>query len=396
MKILMISQYYYPEPFRHTDICEELIKRGHEVTAVVGVPNYPMGKIYPEFRHGKRRDEVRSGVRIHRCFTVGRGQNMLLRMLNYYSYDLSAQWWVRQMKESYDVIFVNQLSPVMMAEPAIAYKKKHGTPIVLYCLDLWPESLIAGSIQRESILYRYYHWVSQKIYRQANRIMVTSRSFTDYFAKQFDIRDVSYLPQYAESIFSPEQCRKQPDEYVDLMFAGNVGSAQCVDTIIQAAEQTRDLLNLRWHIVGDGQELGRVQKMAENLPNVIFHGRKPLEEMPRYYAMADAMLVTMKKDPVLSLTLPGKIQTYMAAGKPVLGAIDGETPLVIRQAQCGLCGPAENGQILAENARAFVNADRQTMGANAYAYYADHFRKERFIDELEAALQKYADEYRRK
>lgn len=390
MKILMISQYYYPEPFRHPDICEELVKRGHEVTAVVGVPNYPMGKVYPGFRFGKNRDEVINGVKVHRCFTIGRRKNLLFRVLNYYSYDLAARRYVSRLKDDFDVIFVNQLSPVMMAEPAIQYKKKHGTPIVLYCLDLWPESVIAGMISRGSYVYRYFHWVSRTIYHQVDQILATSRSFADYFSYQFGIRDIPYLPQYAESIFTPEQCRKPQDAYVDLMFAGNVGTAQCVDTIIRAAELTKDIPNLRWHIVGDGVELGRMQKLAAKLPNVIFYGRKPLEEMPKYYAMADAMLVTLKTDPVLSLTLPGKMQTYMAAGKPVLGAIDGETPLVVQEARCGICGPAENAEILAENARKLMNADREAMGANAHAYYMAHFRKSRFMDELEAILQKYA------
>lgn len=396
MKILMISQYYYPEPFRHTDICEELVKRGHEVTAVVGVPNYPMGQIYPEFRHGKRRDEVINGVKVHRCFTVGRRRNVLFRVLNYYSYDLSARHYISRMQEDFDVIFVNQLSPVMMAEPAILYKKKHGTPIVLYCLDLWPESLIAGWIDRKSLVYRLFHRVSRNIYHRVDQILATSRSFADYFVYQFGIHDIPYLPQYAESIFTPEQCAKPQDEFVDLMFAGNVGTAQSVDTIIRAAELTRDIPNLRWHIVGDGAELDRMRKLAEKLPNVIFHGRKPLEKMPRYYAMADAMLVTLKTDPVLSLTLPGKMQTYMAAGKPILGAIDGETPLIIKEAQCGLCSPAEDAEALAENARRLLTSDRQSMGQNAYEYYMQHFRKKRFMDELEATLQKYADENRRK
>lgn len=396
MKILMISQYYTPEPFRHPDICEELVKRGHEVTAVVGVPNYPMGEIYPDFRFGKKRDEVINGVKVHRCFTVGRRKNILFRLLNYYSYEIAAQYYIKKLKADYDVVFVNQLSPVMMAEPAIRYQKMHGVPMVLYCLDLWPESLVAGSISRESAIYRFFHRVSNRIYHQADRIIVTSRSFADYFREQFGIQNVCYLPQYAEAIFTPDQCRKPQDDFVDLMFAGNVGTAQCVDTIIRAAELTKDVPNLRWHIVGDGAELSRLEKLAENLPNVIFHGRKPLSEMPKYYAMADAMLVTLNTDPVLSLTLPGKMQTYMAAGKPVLGAIDGETPLVVQEAQCGICGPAEDAQILADNARKLMSADREVMGANAHAYYMAHFRKARFMDELEATLQKYADQYRGK
>jgi len=390
MKILVICQYYYPEPFRHPDICEELVKRGHEVTVVTGLPNYPMGEIYEGYRRGQKRDEIRNGVKIHRCFTIGRKQGAFYRMLNYYSYAFSSTSYVKKLKEKYDVIFVNQLSPVMMAKAATIYKKKYHVSFVLYCLDLWPESLTAGGISRESKLYKYFYRVSKKIYSQADKILVTSRSFTDYFKKEFDIKNTSYLPQYAETLFIPKECEKKPDAYLDLMIAGNIGAAQKVDVVIKAAKMTEDIKNLRWHIVGDGSEIEKLQKMAEGMKQVIFHGRKPLEEMPKYYAMADAMLVTMQKDKALSLTLPGKVQTYMAAGKPIIGAIDGETQSVITDAECGICGGAEDAKNLAENVRKFIELDREKLGRNARKYYAEHFEKERFIDELEAELENNA------
>lgn len=386
MDILMISQYYAPEPFRHPDICEELVKRGHKVTAVVGTPNYPMGRIFPEYRFGHRKDEVINGVKVHRCFTIGRRSGILFRFLNYYSYCNAARLYLRTVREDFDVIFVNQLSPIMMVEPAVSWKRRHGTPAVLYCLDLWPESLAAGGIRRGSLLYRFFHSQSRKLYSSMDKILITSRAFSDYFRQEFGITDTEYLPQYAEELFRADQCRKEPDDRIDLMFAGNVGAAQAVETILRAAELTLDVPNLRWHIVGDGSELERLAGVGGKIPNVIFHGRKPLEEMPRYYSMADAMLVTMQKNPVLSLTLPGKVQSYLAAGKPILGAIDGETKLVIEAANCGFCGGAEDAQALAENARRFAAADRELLSRNARAFYEEQFRKERFMDALEAAL----------
>jgi glycosyltransferase involved in cell wall biosynthesis len=386
MNILVICQYYYPEPFRHPDICEELVKRGRDVTVVTGLPNYPMGEIYEGYGKDEKRDEVINGVKVHRCFTIGRKHGAIYRFLNYYSYAFSSTSYVKKLRSHYDVVFVNQLSPVMMANAAIRYKKKHGTPVVLYCLDLWPESLVAGGISRNSAIYKFFHRISEKIYKQADKILITSRSFSDYFKKEFGITKTEHLPQYAEAIFTPEQCRKEENGYIDLMFAGNVGTAQSVDTIIKAAKLTRDIKNLRWHIVGDGCELDSLKNMAKGMDNVIFHGRKPLEEMPKYYAMADAMLVTMQKDPVLSLTLPGKVQTYMAAGKPIIGAIDGETLLVIADAECGICGNAENPEELAENVRKFIDMDKKEMGINAKSYYDEHFEKTMFIDRLEKAL----------
>lgn len=386
MKILVICQYYYPEPFRHPDICEELVKRGHEVTVVTGLPNYPMGKIYKGYRKGKKRDEILNGVKVHRCFTIGRRYGAVWRLFNYYSFVFSSVSYVKKLKEEYDIVFVNQLSPVMMANAAICYKKKHNVPFVLYCLDLWPESLVAGGIKRESAVYKLFHRISKKIYKQADKILVTSRLFADYFENEFGIRDTEYLPQYAETIFTPKQCEKAEDGYIDLMFAGNTGAAQSIDTIIEAARLTSDIANLRWHILGDGSEIEGLKASAKGLKQVIFHDRKPLEQMPKYYAMADAMLVTMQKDPVLSLTLPGKVQTYMAAGKPIIGAADGETPIVVKEAECGICGGAEDAAVLAENVRKFTTSDRKSMGRNARLYYDSHFSKELFIDKLEQKL----------
>ena len=187
-----------------------------------------------------------------------------------------------------------------------------------------------------------------------------------------------------------KNCEKTPDGFIDLMFAGNIGKAQSIDTVIRAASLTKDIENLRWHIVGDGSELENCKRLATELEteNVIFHGRKPLEEMPKYYAMADAMLVTLYKNDIISKTLPGKVQTYMAAGKPIIGAIDGEAALVINESRCGLCGEAENAEKLAENVREFMTKDVQEFKKNAIEYSRANFDKEAFFSKLESVMSK--------
>lgn len=352
------------------------------MTVVTGLPNYPMGEIYEGYRNGEKRDEVLNGVKIHRCYTIRRKHGVLYRFLNYYSYAFTSTKYVARIKESFDVVFVNQLSPVMMANAGIQYKKKHGRKLLMYSLDLWPESLVAGGIRKDSVIYKYFHRVSEKIYKHADKILITSQSFSQYFNEEFGIHDTVYLPQYAETIFDLESCKKEQNDHIDLMFAGNIGTVQSVETIIQAAELTKNIQNLHWHIVGDGSEIEHLKKMAEGLENVTFHGRKPLEEMPKYYAMADAMLVTMQKDAILSLTLPGKVQTYMAAGKPIIGAIDGETRAIIDKAGCGICGEAENAQQLSDNVQRFITEKDDSYANNSRSYYNHFFAKDRFIEQL--------------
>ena len=389
MKILVMSQYYDPEPFRIGDICRELVCRGHDVTVIAGVPNYPEGETYPGYEKGQRRDEICDGVKIHRCFTIPRKTGTLYRMLNYYSYAISASLYVRKLSGDFAVVFVNQLSPVMQACPGIVYARRHKTPLVMYCLDLWPESLTAGGISRGSAIYRLFHGISKRIYTKMNKILVTSRAFAEYLHTQFGICQgiMEYLPQYAEAMFGGVQGEKETEDW-HFTFAGNIGEAQDVQTILGAAAQVADI-PATFHIVGSGSDLERLKQQAEEqqLRNVVFHGRRPLEEMPEFYRKSDAMLITLSADPVLSLTLPGKVQSYMAAGKAIIGAIDGETAAVIAEAACGLCGKSGDSQALAENIRQFIaDPQRDRYGHNARAYYEAHFTKERFVSQLEEAL----------
>lgn len=396
MKILVICQHYWPEPYPLPDVCEELVKRGHSVHLITDVPNYPMGITYPEYRHRKNRKQEHNGVQITRTFTIARRHNAVFRLLNYYSYAVSSTFKALLLKEDYDVIFTNQTSPVMMSTAAIAYAKKHHKKVVMYCMDLWPASLAAGGMAPDSPIYKVFGKISGRIYRKVDRILITSQMFRDYLAQQHqvDSQKIGYLPQYANAIFNDLPQSSEKKETVDLMFAGNIGAAQSLTTVIEAADKLRNVKNLRWHIVGDGSELENLKAMAQEKDLeqvVIFHGRKPVEEMPKYYAMADAMLVTLTADEFISLTLPGKVQTYMAAGKPIIGAAIGEIPLAIERAQCGFCADAEDAEGLAAAVQKFLNTEnRQQLGQNAKRYYEENFTRKLFMDRLEGELEKFS------
>ncbi|MDD5864130.1 MAG: glycosyltransferase family 4 protein [Firmicutes bacterium] len=394
MKILVVCQYYSPEPFRLPDICEALSARGHSVTVVTGTPNYPEGKIYPGYENGARADEVIGGVRVHRCPLIPRKSGTVFRFLNYYSFVWSSRRYLRRMKEDFDVVFVNQLSPVMMAEGALAWAKRKNRRCVLYCLDLWPESLLAGGIGTDSPIYKLFSRISRRIYRGADEILVSSRGFADYLREKFQIDEgrIRYLPQYAEDLFGELPQPPAGKQTVDFLFAGNVGSGQSVETIVEAARLLKNEPDIRIHIVGGGVSLEKCRTLAEGLPNITFYGRQPLERMPDYYAVADVFLVSLVKDPVLSASLPGKVQSYLAAGRPIVGSIDGETARVVADGQCGICAPAEDPQALAQAIRQVAAQPelRRQYGDNARRYYRAHFEKEKFITDLASVLQENA------
>ena len=396
MKILVVSQHYWPEPFPSTDICEGLAARGHTVHVVTDVPNYPMGIIYPEYRGRKGRRQYRGGVRIMRTFTIGRRNNIIFRLLNYYSFSLSSAWFTRKLKDDYDVVLAIQSSPIMMVRAALTYAKRHGKKTAFYTMDLWPASLAAGGIGENSPIYKLFHRVSGKLYGRADRILITSRMFREYLQEHFgiDSEKIGYQPQYAPGQFE-ENTQPAQKQTVDLMFAGNVGAAQSLHTVLEAAEILKNEENLRFHIVGDGSELENLQLLAgqKELKNVIFHGRKPAEEMPKYYAMADAMMVTLTADPYIGMTLPAKVQSYMASGKPVLACANGEIPQVLEEARCGYCAPAEDGKAFARAVRQFLDCPhKEKLGQNARKYYRDHFTREMFFDNLERELEALAQQ----
>ena len=391
MKILVICQYYSPEPFRISDICEEFLKQGNQVDVVTSFPNYPMGEIYEDYKNRKKKNEIINGVNVHRVFTIGRKTGALRRALNYFAYSISSSLYVNRLKNDYDVVFVYQLSPVIMAKAALKYKKKHGKKVVLYCLDIWPESLCIGGIKKSSLIYRYFERVSREIYSSVDKIIVPSKTFQNHFVGKYRMSqgDVVYLPQCTEDIFTPLEMPK--NNIVNLTFAGNIGLAQSAETIIKAAAILKDE-KIRFNIVGDGVELENIKSLAKKLglKNVVFYGRKPVGDMPAIYGMSDAMLVTLSDDFILSQTFPGKVQSYMAAGKPIIGAVNGETARIIEEAGCGFCAPAKNAEALAECIKHFLVFDKELLEKKAVEYYNKNFRKELFVDTLVDELQKQA------
>lgn len=390
MKLLFICQYYYPEQFKINDICENLSKNGHEITVLTGLPNYPNGIVEKKYRFGRNREENIKGVKIIRSWLIGRGKNKLKLALNYLSFMISSSLKALFLKKDFDAIYIYQLSPITMAVSGIILKFITKKPLALYCFDLWPESLISGGKGKTSFVYKIMYIFSRWIYKQSDIIIFSSKQFEKYFRETLRInKSFYYLPIYAEDLF--DNIEKNSDEKsFNLVFAGNIGEMQSIETILYAANEIRNIENIFFHIVGDGSAKKRCMEISQglNLRNVIFHGRYPLNEMTKFYNMADAFLITLKNDPELSYTLPGKVQTYMAAGKPIIGAINGETEIVINESKCGLCVPAEDYFDLAEKIKMiYYNKEKsEEFGKNGKKYYQEHYLKQRYFAKFDSIL----------
>lgn len=391
MKILVICQYFYPEQFRVNDICFELVKEGHDVTVLTGLPNYPSGVVYKEYKGLKNKYEEINNVKVVRSWLLGRGEGIKKLVLNYLTFATSATIKAMFMKKDFDLILVYQLSPVTMALPGILLKKVTRKPLIIYCHDLWPESIVSAGITSDSNIYNILLKLSKWIYRQADQIFTSSKLFEEYFNQKLNVqKNITHLPVYAESLFENIKSIKKDNKNINLVFAGNIGEMQSVETIIYAANELKNDEEIYFHIVGDGSSKAKCEELVKQLKlsNVIFHGQHPVTEMPKFYEMADAFLVTLKENKIISYTLPNKVQSYMAAGKPIIGSIDGETAIVISDSNCGYCSPAEDFMQLALNIKTFAKEKEQHVqyGKNARMYYDQCFSKKKYMGRLNKLL----------
>lgn len=399
MKILVVCQYFYPEQFRVNDICFELVKQGHDITVLTGLPNYPSGIVYEKYKGFKNRNEVINGVKVVRSWLLGRGEGTKRLAVNYISFAITSTFKALFIKKDFDLILVYQLSPVTMALPGVLLKKITKKFLVIYCHDLWPESIASAGISSDSKIYSILLILCRWIYKSADEIFTSSKMFEEYFVKTLRVnKKITHLPVYAEALFENTKPLKKNNETINLVFAGNIGEMQSVETIIYAANELKEESDIKFHIIGEGSSKIKCEELVKELKltNVIFHGQHPITEMPRFYGMADALLVTLKANKIISYTLPNKVQSYMAAGKPILGSIDGETQIVINEANCGYCSPAEDSKALANNIRKFAEEkDRYlTYGKNAKRYYDSNFSKTKYMSKLNELLTKNTHRWR--
>jgi glycosyltransferase involved in cell wall biosynthesis len=403
MRILVVSPYYAPEPFRVPDVTAGLKARGHDVTVLTAMPNYPHGRLYPGYGLLGPYREEHDGITIWRAPVIPRGNGRAFRLaLNYLSFAFTASmlalWLARR---RWDVVFVFQLSPVTAILPAALLRALRGVPLAVWVQDLWPESVASSNVSSSPAVLAVARAISGWLYRRADHVLATSRAFQPRLeelgvgAERFE-----YLPQWAEGFF--DEARQGPGsdaawrEGFPLMFAGNLGRVQALDTILDAAELTRDDPELHWVFVGDGsaREWLEGEVLRRRLGDRVFLlGRHPGCEMPAFFAGAAAMLVSLKRDQTMALTVPAKLQAYLAAGRPILASIDGEAARVVEESGGGYAAPAGDAVALAEIVRrmkALPAAEREAMGARGRTYSRRHFGREACLDQLGRALEKAA------
>ena len=385
MRVLVISQYFWPETFRITEVAQSLRDLGHEVVVLTGQPNYPEGVIQPGYAAASLRTQTHDGLTIYRVPLLPRGRGSALRLLlNYMSFIVSAilfgPWLLRGRR--FDVILVFGMSPILQAIPAVWLARIKGARLVTWVQDLWPESLSATGFVRNPKILGVVAGVVRWIYRKNDLLLVQSHAFIAPVVKMAGNTSVVYHPNPGELAFSAVESDRpialQLEPGFNIVFAGNLGTVQALDTVLAAAQLLRDQRDVRFVLVGSGSRSEWLQQEVNRLglSNVKMPGRYSPADMPGILAQASAVLVSLVKDPIISQTVPSKVQAYLAAGKPIIASLDGEGARVVLEAGAGVACPAEDARALADAVRQLrdaLPAERQQMAQRGLIYYEQNF-----------------------
>lgn len=396
MRILVVSQHYWPENFRITDICKGFTANNIEVDVLCGLPNYPQGEWFDGYGYFKNRKQVHDGVNVYRAGEIRRKNNSSIRIfLNYVSYPFTACFNLfRLIGKRYDAVFCYNTSPVLMMIPAILYSKLTGTPLTTYVLDLWPENLYSVLPIQNSVLRKIAAGVSHFLYRRSDKLIAMSPSLQEKLQKIAPKRIVTTIPQYCEDFYAQDAFDKDLQTRFagkfNIVFAGNFSPAQNLDLLVDTAMLLKkaNYTEVRFILCGNGMSYEQIVKSVQQndlTDYFCFEGRIDPQDVPKYHTLADALFAGLAKSEDLGLTVPAKIASYMAAARPLLVAIDGEACTAVNAAMCGLTSEAGNAQALCDNIIKIIGlpkTDLETMGHNSKEYYLKNYKRSNILQKL--------------
>ena len=397
MKTLVISQYFYPENFRINDLVFSLKKRGHDIEVLTGKPNYPKGDYFKGYSWKGPKDEEIEEIKVHRANLILRKKGGGLRLfLNYFSFVFFGLFKILKLKGDFEKVFIYAPSPITVGLLGILAAKKFKCKSYLWVHDLWPESVrVAGGI-KSSFILGLVNQMTKLIYRFTDLLLVQSPEFKNYILNQAVAESkIIYYPYYAEDFYKvvekDNSYLSQFPKGFNLLFAGNIGVAQSFDTIVNAFEKLKEY-DINLVVLGDGRDKSRIQeKINEKGLTEKFHflGSFPPEQMPYYFTCADGLLITLKKADIFSYTIPGKLQSYLACGKPIIGALDGIGNKIISESNSGFASKAEDHELLANNILTLyklTKAEKEKLSNNALDYFDKNFNKKNLLERLEEIL----------
>lgn len=395
-KILLVTQNFYPENFKSNDIAFELVKKGYEVDVLTSIPNYPEGRYYKGYGIFSKRVQRIDRVKIYRALQTPRGKkaSSIGLSLNYLTYAFFASIWAfffALFKRKYHSVIVHQTSPITQAYPGIVVSKVQKVPLYMWVLDIWPDAMVSGGGVKNKTILSFMNNRVKNIYHKCDKILISSKKMSESILSKGDFKDkIIYFPNWAESIFENPDYKETPQlpGGYKIMFAGNLGGAQDLESVLKASLLLKET-EVKWILIGEGSKKEWIEEFIErnSLQNSVFLlGRYPIELMPSFYKQADALLLTLRsKFPHLKMIVPAKLQTYMTSGKPIIGMIDGGAADLIREADCGLSVNASDYKGLAELIidKVLQNKDEFAVkGENGRKYFEENYTLDGCINNL--------------
>ena len=396
MDLLVVTQYFYPEEFKINNLVQSFVERGYNVCVLTGKPNYPKGQFYKGYSFYGTDYEEYCGAKVIRVPLLKRGRGGSLRLiLNYFSFVFFASYYLLTNKIKADSVFCFGTSPILQAIPAIISKKQNHCKLSIWYQDLWPESVFAVTKMKNKALYSVLNFIVRFIYKNTDNILVQSPAFSESILKRGDFsKKITYAPNWAEDIFSDIKSvniqkykNLIPDGFI-VMYAGNIGAAQDMPAILAAADILKKFPQIHFVIVGDGRDKDKAESIANSYSlqdSVHFLGRYSYTEMPNFFVHADVMIASLKEEEIFALTVPSRIQSYMAFGKPVVTMLTGVGSGIIEDAKCGLTAKSGDYKKLAENILTLFKSDKrilEEMGNNAREYYLNNFDKAKVVNAI--------------
>ncbi len=394
MKILVVSQYFYPESFRVNSFCMELHRRGHDVTVLTGYPQYPYGKIYDGYGFKIPYKKEWNGIRIVRVKTQPRKPGALGHIRNCTSFVSKGKKWVKQCNEKFDAVYVFEVSPVTVGLPAVAYKKKFSTPVFFNVQDLWPENVEVILGIKNPLVIGVIKKIVKKIYKNSDKILCSSNGFIENLKGRGVPEDkLVFWPQFCEDpdVSSLERPKRLSEDTFNVVFAGNIGQAQGLDMLVDAADKLRNE-NICWYIVGAGRYQQALREKISDLgldDKIVFTGWLSEEDANAYVHFADCAYLSFVPNKVFNMTIPAKLQTYLACGVPVLAAAGGESAAVIKEAECGVAVNPDTDSVVVsiKYLMSLSKEELDKMRNRSRTYFETHFTKKMLVDQFEELLE---------
>lgn len=395
MKLLIVSQYFWPENFGINQVANDLMKKGVNVEVLTGMPNYPLGIFYKNYGGFLTKTEVWNNIKIHRLPISPRGNKSKLGLIvNYLSFIFSGIFLgpLLLRKTKYDVIFVYGVSPIFQCLPAAWLGKLKNIPVVLWVQDLWPESVSATGYIKSKKIQNLLGMGVRFCYAIVDMILVQSHGFLDSVKKLSQKKEIYYLPNSVDkSFFEPDSSQVKTIESMkngfSILFAGNIGSAQAMNVIVGAAERLRFFSKITFVIMGAGSKLSWLESEVAKLglTNIKYEGNFPITEMPNIMRQASALLVTLANEEIFALTVPNKIQAYLAVGRPIIASLNGEGANLVEKAKAGFTAPAEDIDSLVNvilKMSELTQPELDEMGGNGRQYFKENFDNDVLVDKL--------------